>query len=115
MSNILVCWIFRGDSLGVAVDDLADGALFAHVESLKNLLTAPVEELGLVVPVNHLHDFAANTRIHLGEANLEPADLATGLATEPLLKLVRVYARSVNVVSRPASPAEAYGDRVSEE
>ena len=115
MSSILVCWIFQGALLGVAVDDLADGPLFAVMEPLENPLATLVEEVRLVVTVNHLHDLAANARVHLGEANLEPADLATGLATEPLLQFEGVYARGVDMVSGPAGTAETHWKGLSEE
>ena len=87
MSNILVCLIFQRALLGVLVDDLADGTFFAILEAIDNLSSALVEQLGLVVPTDHLHNLATDTGAYFGKPDLKPPHMTAGIAAVPFLKL----------------------------
>ena len=116
MSNILVCRIFRRTLLViVAADYLANGTFLAVLETLEDIVSPLVEEVGWVVSVNHLHDLAADAGVDFGQAELESADVAARLTAEPFLQLVGVHTGGVNVVSGPAGPAETDRHRVSKE
>lgn len=115
MSNILVCLIFQRALFGVLMDDLADGPLFAVLEPFEDLRPPLVDDVRLVVPVDHIHDLAADTGAHFGEANLKSADMAAGIAAVPLLQFEGGDTWCVNMVGGPAHAAEAYREGLSEE
>ena len=97
------------------MDHLADGTLLAILETLDDILSPLVEEVGRVVSVNHLHDLAADTGVDFGQAELESADVAARLTAEPLFEFMRIDALGVDVVSGPTGPAETDRHRVSKE